>query len=393
MLNEILEYKEYSADLSEPENTIKRIKYGVITKAGKSFMGLEGMLTSISRRMLYYYGDKVEDTDRDAAEAAMKAWLGFKYRIDLPEDDERVAEIRKLEGWFPQYVRTVLIKKYFDQTALKDPEKGAELLECISSYENAETEDEKEEAIERLKELNAKISRLMNKLEYTASDTYREQLELTNYNNGISVDEHNKRRDNRDILRFEKVIANAMRRKKPRIFYLACKDNGLNTVHVTLNGNMKEMRELTSEEADTVLRFVSAYLLEYYYIEMAINKAEADDMELVMEARIPLRYVPYDNLRFSDWHTNDAYFHAERMDFRYGTRYLIRRWGDKYRSGGNKTKIKIEENWFERCEWALIDATDNDDTLDKYLEEHPGHHFYSDRGSGKLLAMDQRYVR
>ena len=215
MLNEILEYKEYSADLSEPENTIKRIKYGVITKAGKSFMGLEGMLTSISRRMLYYYGDKVEDTDRDAAEAAMKAWLGFKYRIDLPEDDERVAEIRKLEGWFPQYVRTVLIKKYFDQTALKDPEKGAELLECISSYENAETEDEKEEAIERLKELNAKISRLMNKLEYTASDTYREQLELTNYNNGISVDEHNKRRDNRDILRFEKVIANAMRRKKP----------------------------------------------------------------------------------------------------------------------------------------------------------------------------------
>ena len=60
---------------------------------------------------------------------------------------------------------------------------------------------------------------------------------------------------------------------------------------------------------------------------------------------------------------------------------------------GSMSKCRPNEKWFEQCGWAIIDATDNDDLLNKYLEEKPNTIFYSDNGHGKPLSKNVRYER
>ena len=336
MLNEKLEYKEYTYDLANYEDGPRRIKYSGLRKGGeRNIGGLERILTIIARRFLFYDNNEAAGKeDRDAAKLALFSWLGYKPthpdRYSKP-DAQRKKEIDSIFRWLPQYL-----------------EKMKEGYEAKSSGgTNAVRNLEKWISLIREKGYIGKIS--------GSSKTDK----------GRHV----------KIIKIEKVIANSLHRKKLKIFYLACKDPHFDEK----NSKM---------ENDTLLRIVAAYMLENYYFDMPSGGKYC----YYNEQRQETRFAPFSNVDLSNWYQNLGGIRTESGKglgaYSYNGEPTIERVGES-----GDLKIKFNDEWFRKCEWVLIDATDNDDALDDYLKQNPEHHFYRDDGSCKPLAENQRYDR
>lgn len=412
MLNEKLEYKEYTCDLTDPESGVKRIKYGTLYKGdserkegpngvegGPGFGGLERILTIIARYFLYYYDDTVDKVDRDAAFAAMSSWLGFSIRNYKNIDKARMEEIKRIKGWFPRYLKDVLMKKYIDKLRKENLGDNEKIENLIVSLERAGSAEELREAAELLRngietEWNRKsignpensICNLAEKYEMLKGErsvVFYLKITATCFESGLSD------RNNANTLRLEKVVANAIRRKKLREFYLACKNNNLDAVD--FNGVSR--KKYVSERKDSLLRFMAAYLIEDFYINQAANDLMASADKDVYDTKGPLRYVPFDKPGFSNWYINDGYLDFGKYNITYNGKPVLLKWPEEdqkkrkrknSRKGDTRVKIKMDADWFNKCEWMLIDATDSNEEVKEYLKA--GYHVYRDDGAGKPLV-------
>ena len=342
MLDEIREYKEYTWDL-DGDKFAERIKYGTLSK-GKGFSGLERMLTIIARHFLYEEDDKVEQADIDAAYAAIRSWFSITnkdYKKKL--NDERIKEIDAICCWAQKYISNVLI-------------------------EEVKKDKDKKKTLEK-------------KLDWIKSEDFRSRLVKSNFENGLP----NKRKnsDEKEIT-IDRVVANAICRKKLRKFYLCCEGACFENVKILKDEKvnlgiidiMPVPHELNEKQKDTLLRLVAVYLLENFYIDGC-------------EIKETVRLVPFNKMAFSNWYMGAKYF--DWTDARYvcDEEYLIKRHKRNRSNSGNK--IGFNEAWFKKYGWTLIDATDGDEELDEYLKGHPNAHFYRDDGASKALVEGARY--
>lgn len=343
MLDELREYREYTWDQDSEENRIERIKYGVLTRGGR-FTGLERVLTIIARHFLYYYEDRTTSRDRNAAFAALYAWLGLDGAVYEKElDPERKAEIDAIRGWFPRYLDEVM--QYCDRKE-KDPE----------------------ERKEKVKE----------RQEFLRSYEFYKMVSLSCYQNGIGETGHSR------TMRLDKAVANGMCRKRLKRFYLVCRDPRFE--EVSLGADMKKSladdRKPALKRRDMLLRLIAAYLVENYYSAPSVSDPDPD------------RFVYFSLPALSNWcRYQDGYQHRAFDHFYYNGRRLIEKFGEDRYKHNNRTKIRFNKEWFDKCGWRLIEAADNDDELDEYLKEHPGACFYRDDGAGEGLVRGLRYER
>ena len=129
------------------------------------------------------------------------------------------------------------------------------------------------------------------------------------------------------------------------------------------------------KHSDRILKTVAAYLLER-------ERKGRSEMRLT-----------YEPVNFSDitmWA-----FARTRLSSNYYNYIIDERPLFEFKSciTGNLKKIKPDEEWFERCGWKLIDATESDDALDKYLESNPYAVFFADTGGASFIHPDLRYKR
>lgn len=173
-------------------------------------------------------------------------------------------------------------------------------------------------------------------------------------------------------IRYDKIIANAVSAYGPlKMRYLVCLEPEWDR-DVHRNQDAK----LTSAQEDRVLKTIAAYLLE------SGRKLRHDDAPRF--ERTNLKDVAY-------WATGDT-----RLD---RTHYKPLGIGDRplfiFEKGvsGNVSKIKPDPEWFGRCGWQLVECTDNDDALDRLLDNYPDAVFFSDAGSCVPLNANERYSR
>ena len=118
MLDEILEYQQYSFDINSPDDQVQRLKRSTLisftknnrlNKSTATFSGLNRALTIIARHFIY----EVYDGDDDLKEKtinALKAWLGHRR-----PDESADAEVHRLYKWLPLYVEKIFLANSIDE--------------------------------------------------------------------------------------------------------------------------------------------------------------------------------------------------------------------------------------------------------------------------------------
>ena len=108
MLNEQLEYKEYTYDLAGFGNGPRRIKYSALSRGDKTIAGLGRIMTIIARHFLFYDNNDVAGKeDLDAAKLAIFGWFGYvptdpeKYCKPEPQREKEIEDIFR---WLPKYL-------------------------------------------------------------------------------------------------------------------------------------------------------------------------------------------------------------------------------------------------------------------------------------------------
>ena len=358
MLNEKLEYEEYTYNLTGYENGHRRIKYNALSRGGdKNFAGLERIMTIIARRFLFFdsdYNDVPGKEECLAAELALFRWLGYvptdpdKYK---EPDTERKKEMDRIFYWLPNYL-------------------GKMKEECEAKLKREKNKTNKKKLRNKINNLESWLS-LIKEDDYITKRTRSSRDDKAKYLN---------------VIKTERVVANALRRNKLKVFYLVCKDPHFSEV-------CEKTGKVGEKKKDLLLRTVAAYMLENYYFDLPSREVSFPPVYRYYEKRQQTRFAPLRDEDLTNWHQGLGKIRTESDDglgaYSYNGKPLVEQ-PKKYK---NRKKIKFNDEWFRKCEWALIDATDNDDALDEYLRENPDHHFYRDDGSCKPLAEDQRYER
>ena len=195
---------------------------------------------------------------------------------------------------------------------------------------------------------------------------------IENYRKEFSVSSLNKSFGNDyKRIRYDKIIANALvSRGALKRYYLISDDQNWGYGVSGIKGNKLDY-------PDRVLKTMAAYLLERQ------RKGKANGA---------LSFEPVNLKDLTNWASADTRLESKYYDmFSIDGRPLF---AFQDLSTNNIKKIKPDKEWFDRCGWKLIDATENDVLLDRYLETYnPFATYYRDDGGGTYIMADARYER
>lgn len=349
MLNEIREYEEYTYDLDKTACAPKRIKYNVLTKGlnGESSgigCGIESILSIIARHFLFDFNDLGALANAYAAECAVLAWLGSGAggeKMSALSAEVR-NEIESIMGWYPRYIEKVLI-----------PERE-ELIK--------QNQDNRE----KQKSLKKNIDLLKSILDNLDGEKFRRDLEKTAWSYGFSGKNDYKK------LFIEKVVANASARGPLKRYYLLCKDPDLDSVILKEQPRRKPKEGLTQRDKyeDLYLRLIAAYLLS--------------DRLTRSDTATGNRFVPVNLTELSGWAMTDKKLANDKIPDCFEGIELIT-------LNNQQSKLRFDHKWFAKCGWMLVDDSENDDELEKYLKEQPGLCYWKDPGACVPLIKNAKY--
>ena len=335
MLNEIQEAYDYIYDYKNAAVKLTRLKWGVFTH-NDDLNGLERILTTISR---YFIFEDPSDTARGRrrAEAAMRMWLGFTDGLD---EDERFFDqyeyLKENYPWLDHW-----LYNYLKDAICNDPkgrkERFDDTMELIKSK--------------------------------------KQQLETKSLASDRNTSDYK-------LIRFDKILSNAQVARGPlKKYYLAyVSENwkaGTNKVTASTPDS-----HIKSKDDDKVLKLLAAYLLERRRKLKSNNDYVFEPVNFSDIAFWAAGASKLDRTVFKVFTYEDSRTHLRRPLFEF-----------RSAKSGNLVKTKPDEEWMGFCGWEIIEATDNDYKLDKYLAEHPGAVFFSDPGASQLLRKNERYVR
>ena len=352
MLNEILEAQEYMYDLKRSKEKPERIVCGAFLK-GKSpaLSGMERILTIIGRSFIFPENiDDMEDISQEEfdrricrAAAALRMWCGlvpktFNNKKVKAAYEELSADpaYKGLENWLPNYLKSAL--------------------------------DNKKIGIEKY---DAAVNKLRSKKKPFAKPVFS----LANIPNDYNA------------INYDKVIANGLIASGPlREYCLVCENRKWFEGIIKI----KEGKVLPFSEADkeTVLKVVAYYLLERRRTKKETAKVSFEPTNF--QALTFWIGVIKDSQKVKVYYYNDKLLFETRPVG--DKKYILTEENDAEgtKKGVNATKIKPNEEWFNKCCWDIIDITDNNIELKEYLDAHPDAIWFTDNGSKKHMTMHRQ---
>lgn len=401
MLDEIRELYEYTYSLDAEGDLPQRIKSGTFTTTSKSsgtekaeFSGMHRFLTVLARACIFedYMHVEPEASLAAIAKLSMNRWLG-KHR---PEEEKLTdsldnQQLQSWENWLPDYLWKVLLKGKIENLYEAGRNLGEdERAEIAVAVEALIHENSDEECVRIAEELVSQCAKykLYNSPELTIRKILvtRAQLASRNFDQqktgrGISD------RNDFNKITYSGIIGEANNRGRLRRYYLACE-----SPHFEMISGWSRKKDERIKGEDLILKMTAACLLEARYLQ----ESGCWDQPIVTEdGRV--RAITVNAVDVTNWsmYAKRIQYTDKRCEYT-----VIDGEGDRQedklflpRSYDNRTKITINARWFNKCKWTLIDATEDDRELDRYLSEHPGCQYYSDNGSGKPLARSRKYSR
>ena len=371
MLNEIIEAQEYLRDISSG-----RIKWQVLFNKYE-LNGLSRCMTVIARYFLFLNkddsNDDITETDVLRAEAAVRMWCGLRNESITDEKYKNIRnnkkeKYRKLGEDTPdlsdhykraeEYYRNLV--EYNERL-----ETQYSLLEHDYSWLNFLLQDYLRDSVSNAKEADmAKVEKGLEKI----SEKYS-QFALDSYVVDPAFNDFK-------MIKFDKIIANALvsggALKK---YYMAAKtpDWDVQLRVRQKNGNYKG---LVPSQKEKIKKILAAYLLER-------NRKDArrHDEEL--------RYEPVNLKEVSFWADGTSPIEGKHLKPFYVNEKPL--FSLEPGAPKNATKVKPDPEWFKACGWTLIEATEDDDELYRFLDNNPEGIYYSDIGANKDLILDKRY--
>lgn len=228
MLNEIIEYDQYSFDCDiETNKTLSRLTHRNICNG---LSGIERAMTTVARYYYYNYYSKGEMSQAqeeriEFVRSVLKAWCGL-----MNQEDECPLAAKHIEDWLPKYIENMLKKNA----------EGNELS---------------------LKRLEESLEKLKNKKSAFSKRLFVEY---------ISDDEANKWKNDFKKITYDSIIANAIELGELKERVLLSKTFPFERIK-------KEKGNINSAEQDRVIKIISAFLLNRVNANQmfaVVNKAD-----------------------------------------------------------------------------------------------------------------------
>lgn len=375
MLDEILEYQQYSFDLKNHDKQVCRLKRSRLISSQMS--GLGRAMTIIARHFLFdVYGNDSQMKGKTID--VLKAWLGHKRPADS------MPEARVLYRWLPEYVEKNFLaesledlEKFIQMGKLKedDQSKLNKLIDQLRTDEKSPAEKkaaavELEQLCENLKFIpeNKSVHKSIVKIEnFLCSLAYRRSFNLSGYADSGKANDVN-------AINYDRVLGNARRAGSLKKYYLACDRFLMDDI------TMDSGRRLKESDWDLVLKMTACCMLEL----------SRKGKEKVLRTKA----VCVNESDFIDWLMLEKNCGKSKLlQFRYHGETLFEHpsfSGDENRKmqkkGINTKKIRLAQRWLEDSGFEILCDDPETNVIQNYLNLHPEGRVFVDNGSGKQMT-------
>lgn len=377
MLDEILEYQQYSFDIDNSDEHVQRLKRSTLIcfnqdKVTKNrsiaLTGLNRVLTIIARHFLYnvYNGDarlKEKTTD------ALKSWLGHKAPGNSSCD-----EVHKLYRWLSLYAEKVLLpdsidklKCFINNSTLTESEK-AELNTIIHQLSDQHSQDEKVVLAAQLSDMcehlhfipgNDRADRsVLNAEEFLYQLPNRRSFNTSGYADFGEANTVN-------AITYDRILANARRAGDLKKYYLACDRSLIKDV------KLKSGRKLKDTDRDIVLKMTACCMMELS--KKGTVKVQETKKISITEAD------------FINWIINGKCDKNKQQSFFYNGEMLFE---DPNECASSESKdantkwIRLNRNWLNDSGFEILIDNPETDVVKDFLKSHPQGSVFIDNGSG-----------
>lgn len=378
MMDEVLEYQQYSFDIEKSDTFVQRLKRSTLicfnrdkndkTKRSIALTGLNRVLTIIARYFLY----NVYDGDADLKEKtknALKSWLGHK----VPGDSASI-EAHELYRWLSRYVEKVLLqesieklKGFIDSSTLPENEK-AELTTIIRQLADQHSQDEKVKIATQLSAMceqfhflpgNDRVDRsVLNAEEFLYQLPNRRSFNTSGYADFGEANTVN-------AITFDRILGNARRAGGLKRYYLACDKSLIGGVKLASG------RKLKVTDQDIVLKMTACCMMELS--EKGTIKVQKTKTISITEAD------------FINWIINGKCNKEKQQSFYYNGEMLFEdpneNRSDDIKDSNTKW-IKLNQRWLEESGFEILVENPEADVVKDFLKLHPHGSVFVDNGSG-----------
>lgn len=392
MLNELLEFEQYTYDLTA-EMPVIRLKHKTICN---SLSGTARAMTIIARWSYYNQNNSIAQVKND-----LQAWCGDPRG----KSEEASKDIK--ESWLPSYMISILEKekanlfnKYLDEIPQSSKPKHYDKIKKMfkdiqdelkmTTFQDKSKRDkymddakmlrlyckELDEDKGQLRESSGKyapIYRIINALNDLNGRFGTKGYNVKLFNNNLNKPEKN---DYKKIT-YDKIIADAITVGPLVHYYLVCKEADFSNLFFKTDKSTKYpfkkkvWSEPTKSKEDVILKTVAAFLLEQ-------NSRRIKDEEVIYKG-----FAPVNLTDISNWLKGNTgveklkqFGIEEQKESGIETRPLF-----KLEAIDNVATISIDSAWMKKCGWKII----SEDKMEEHFLNNSDDIVYVDRGAGQYL--------
>lgn len=380
MLDELLEYQQYSFDINDTDAYVDRLKRSRLISSDMS--GLSRALTIISRYFLYdVYGVEThldEKQLKEKTKEALKSWLGLRS-----PDDTAAKEVQTLYRWLPNYVERVFlsdsisrIREYVRSSNLPQLDES-ELKLIIAQLLEANTPEEKKNAasqlLTRCEQLeflpgNDRVDKAISNLEnFIYQLSHRKSFTAGVYADSGEANDMN-------AITYDRILANARRAGRLRKYYLACDRSMIREVKM-VTGKKQGERKLKESDYDVVLKMTACCMLELtkkgaysVHTSKAVHINESDFINWLILKKCEKKKLL-------------AFQYNERTIFEHPALSGFEEEVAEHKKSNTK-KIKLCQKWLEDSGFEILADIPGTDVIRDFLKAHPDGSVFIDNGTG-----------
>ena len=349
VLNEIIEYKQYSFDCIHDREQ-GRLKHKALIS--NSFSGIGRAITTIARYYMFQDNDKESSLSQESEQRALvaiKLWCGAKsigYKTPVEE----------VRDWLPHYIRFVLLNRQIERFQ-KDTKTIDGLLDEERQLIDQITDDVPEEKLyEVAEQLRDIYSRLDDEKRIAMHknwvfpivnciDRLYGLISLRKRFGYHMFQFEFKKSDSNDIkaINYEKALADAFQKGSLKRYYLCCDDSSI-------------IKNCSQDKLDVILKTIASCLLNR-------NNALAEQKWVLINKTDIVNWLKKIN-KADDYKPDASIFQMQKI-------------------GGNMVKISVDDSWIKHF-YVVEESMFRKEDWEKGV-------FYSDKGSHYYLEENTLY--
>lgn len=386
MLDELLEYKQYTFDINNSDHHVQRLKRSTLIKfnADKSkgtespaFNGFNRFLTIIARHFLYDVYHEETDLKKKIkkTEDALRIWLGHKEPDAFAD-----AEVHKLYRWLPLYVEKILLtesigklKNDISASSLSDKVK-IELYDTIYQLSGSIPQTEKVKLASCLAKKcdQHKCIPGNSRSDRAVLNTEKFLGFLTDNNSKFISDIYRDFEESNtvNLTTYDRILGNALRAGCLKKYYLACEKNLIENVQIVVDGKQKKFKDT---DWDIVFKMTACCM-------MVLSRKGT---EKVSETKT----ITVTGIDFTNWIVNQKFEKNKQKSFFYKGEILFEDPNEGNENEKDNTKwIRLNRHWLKDSGFEILIDNSDENVVENFLKTHPHGSVFIDNGSGVPLT-------